>query len=71
MVAGSASVMVLIINCECGYLIRGETEDELVRRAREHIAANHPAIASSATEQDYLDMAVVEQPGPDPGASSA
>jgi len=56
--------MALIINCECGYLIRGETEEELVRQARQHIQSNHPAIAASATDQDYLDMAVVSDSGP-------
>jgi predicted small metal-binding protein len=52
--------MALIINCECGYVIRGQTEAELVRQARAHIASNHPAIATQATDQDYLDMAAVE-----------
>jgi len=55
--------MALIINCECGYVIRGETEAELVSEARAHIEANHPAIAATASDQDYLDMAAVEGGG--------
>lgn len=52
--------MALIITCECGYVIRGETEAELVSQAREHIESNHPAIAAQATDKDYLDMAAIE-----------
>ena len=52
--------MALIITCECGYAIRGQTEAELVSQAREHIESNHPAIAAQAIDQDYLDMAAIE-----------
>jgi predicted small metal-binding protein len=49
--------MTFVINCECGYLIRGASEDELVRAARDHISTNHPAIAAEASAADYLAMA--------------
>ena len=52
--------MPLVINCECGYVVRGESEGELLEAAREHIGANHPAIARTATDEDYLAMAQIE-----------
>jgi hypothetical protein len=47
----------LIITCECGYMIRGESESALISRAREHLQANHPAVADAATDAQLLDMA--------------
>ena len=49
----------LIITCECGYMIRGESESALIARAREHLQTNHPAIASEATDAELLDMATM------------
>ena len=51
--------MGLIITCECGYMIRGDSESALIARAREHLQANHPVIASGASDADLLDMATV------------
>lgn len=55
-----AEAMSLIITCECGYVIRGESESALVAQAREHLGANHPAIASAASDADLLDMASID-----------
>jgi len=52
--------MSLIITCECGYVIRGESEEQLVGRAREHLGANHPAVEPNASDADFLDMAIVD-----------
>jgi hypothetical protein len=51
--------MSLIITCECGYMIRGDSESALIARAREHLQANHPAIAGDASDADLLDMATM------------
>jgi len=51
--------MGLIITCECGYMIRGDSESALIARAREHLEANHPAIAGDASDADLLDMATI------------
>jgi predicted small metal-binding protein len=51
--------MSLIITGECGYMIRGDSEPALIARAREHLQANHPAIAHDATDADLLDMATM------------
>jgi predicted small metal-binding protein len=58
--AGDAEAMSLIITCECGYDIRGDSESSLIARAREHLQANHPAIASDASDADLLDMATMD-----------
>ena len=51
--------MGLIITCECGYMIRGDSEPALIARAREHLKANHPTIAHEATDAELLDMAAM------------
>jgi hypothetical protein len=55
--------MSLIITCECGYVIRGDSESALIARAREHLGANHPAIMSVASDTDLLDMATMDDQG--------
>jgi len=37
--------MAYVITCDCGYVSRGETEDELVEEANRHIDEVHPDIA--------------------------
>lgn len=32
------------LSCPCGTDIRGEDEDDLVAKAREHLAAEHPGL---------------------------
>jgi predicted small metal-binding protein len=53
--------MSMVITCECGHVIRGSDEQELVQEARSHIAANHPAVSDEATDADYLAMAEVHE----------
>ncbi|MEA3019364.1 MAG: hypothetical protein QOI47_888 [Actinomycetota bacterium] len=43
--------------CPCGETIVGESEDDLVDKAKEHLAAVHPAIASRYDREDILLMA--------------
>ena len=57
--AADAEAMSLIITCECGYVIRGDSESALIARAREHLQSNHPAVAGDASDADLLDMATV------------
>jgi predicted small metal-binding protein len=45
-----------ILNCECGVTVRGETDDEVVERALEHLRALHPDIAESITREQVLAM---------------
>lgn len=46
-----------VINCECGQVIRGENDEELVERAQQHINENHPELVGKLTRDDVLGMA--------------
>ena len=45
------------IVCECGYIIRGEDDEQVVERGREHMKANHPSIAGVITDEQLTEMA--------------
>jgi predicted small metal-binding protein len=46
-----------LINCECGQIVRGETDDELVANAEEHINRDHPELVGKLSRDDILGMA--------------
>jgi predicted small metal-binding protein len=46
-----------LINCECGQVVRGETDDELIRNAQAHINLDHPDLIGKITREDLLAMA--------------
>lgn len=52
--------MAKLINCECGYVVRGETDDELVQRAERHVEETHPDMVGKVTREDLLAMAEEE-----------
>jgi predicted small metal-binding protein len=52
--------MTKVINCECGYTARGETDEELVADTREHVQEQHPDMAGISDEQ-ILAMADEQQ----------
>jgi predicted small metal-binding protein len=49
-----------VINCECGQVIRGGSDDELVDKATEHVNQNHPDLAGKLSREDLLGMAEEE-----------
>jgi predicted small metal-binding protein len=49
--------MAYVISCDCGYVSRGETEDELVEEANRHIEEVHPDMAGQVSRDDLLAMA--------------
>ena len=49
--------MAKVINCECGYVVRGEDDDELLQGARAHINEAHPDMAGKVSDEDLLGMA--------------
>ena len=49
--------MAKLINCECGHVVRGETDDELVQNAEEHMSRDHPEMAGKLSREDILGMA--------------
>jgi predicted small metal-binding protein len=40
------------INCECGYIARGETEDEVIARIRDHMRSDHPELLNQVSDED-------------------
>jgi predicted small metal-binding protein len=49
--------MAYVINCDCGYVSRGETEDDLVEETLRHIEDVHPDMAGTVSREDVLAMA--------------
>jgi predicted small metal-binding protein len=44
--------MAKLITCECGAVIRGETEAEVVQGARDHMRADHPELLDKVSDDD-------------------
>jgi predicted small metal-binding protein len=51
------ALMAKVINCECGTVVQGETDVELLRRANEHIQDAHPELVGKVSDSDLLAMA--------------
>jgi predicted small metal-binding protein len=49
--------MAKLINCECGQVVRGESDDELVAAAEAHIHRDHPELVGKLSRDDILGMA--------------
>ncbi len=49
--------MTKVINCDDGYVVRGETDAELLARARRHIEEAHPDLVGKITDEQLLAMA--------------
>jgi predicted small metal-binding protein len=48
--------MAKIINCECGYVARGETDDEVLEDLELHIRQNHPEMVGKYARDQLLDL---------------
>ena len=46
--------MTKIIDCECGVVVRGESDDELVANALAHIDRDHPDLVGKRSREDIL-----------------
>jgi predicted small metal-binding protein len=55
--SGKETTMAKVINCECGYVVRGATDEDLVAGAREHIQRDHPDMVGKMSDDDLLAMA--------------
>jgi predicted small metal-binding protein len=49
-----------VINCECGYTVRGDSDDEFVANAEEHMRDRHPEMAGQVSRDQLLAMAEEE-----------
>jgi predicted small metal-binding protein len=46
--------MAKVINCDCGYVVRGETDEELLREAHKHLEEEHPDMVGKVSDADLL-----------------
>jgi hypothetical protein len=46
--------MTKLINCECGQVVRGETDEELLDNAEAHINRDHPELIGKVSREDLL-----------------
>lgn len=46
--------MAKLINCECGFVARGETDDEVIEKIRTHLKQDHPDVLAKVTRDDLL-----------------
>lgn len=49
--------MAKLIKCTCGKIVRGETDEELLANADEHIRTDHPEMVGKIPHEDLLAMA--------------
>lgn len=52
--------MARLIKCECGYIARGETDDDVIADVQRHLEADHPQMAATVTRQDILAWIEIE-----------
>lgn len=50
-----------LINCECGKVVRGNSDDDLVAAASEHVQRDHPELVGKLTRDDILAMSEEEE----------
>jgi predicted small metal-binding protein len=49
--------MAKVINCECGYVVRGESDEDLLDGAHKHMSEAHPEMVGKVSDDDLLAMA--------------
>ncbi len=49
--------MAKVINCTCGYVVRGDTDEELLANAHTHLRQDHPDLVGQMTDEQLLSMA--------------
>jgi hypothetical protein len=49
-----------LINCECGEVLRGKTDEELIKAVDAHVSQHHPALIGKLSRQDILAMSEEE-----------
>ena len=42
------------ITCECGQIVRGESEDELVELTLQHLSSDHPQLVGKVTRAEIV-----------------
>jgi predicted small metal-binding protein len=52
--------MARVINCECGYVVRGDTDEELLAGAHKHMEESHADMADKPSDEDLIASATEE-----------
>jgi predicted small metal-binding protein len=48
--------MARVINCECGYRVEGDSDEELLQNAHRHIDEAHPDMKGQVADEQLLAM---------------
>ncbi len=48
------------IRCECGFVARGETDDQVIGVIRGHMATDHPALLDTVSRDDLVSWIQVD-----------
>ena len=51
--------MSLLINCECGRVVKAKTEDEIVAKVEQHVSEDHPELVGKLSRDDIVAMSEV------------
>jgi predicted small metal-binding protein len=43
------------VKCECGYVVRADSDDEVLSTLREHIRTDHPELDDKISDDQILD----------------
>lgn len=43
-----------LIRCECGFVARGESDDQVIGAIRGHMATDHPDLVESVSREDLV-----------------
>jgi len=46
-----------VINCECGFTVRSESDDDLVEKVEAHMQEVHPDLVGNVSREEILAMA--------------
>ena len=46
--------MAKLINCQCGFVARGETDEEVMDAIRAHMRDDHPEVLEKVSREDLL-----------------
>lgn len=52
--------MAKLIRCECGFVARGDSDDDVIGAIRAHMASDHPALLDSVSRDDLRGWIQVE-----------
>jgi len=52
--------MAKLIRCECGFVARGDSDDQVIGLIRTHMSSDHPALLDQVSREDLMGWIKVE-----------